>query len=158
MSGKMAIEEIQGTIERCTRRLLVLGPPRSRRLACIRKALMPLGIKPVVIDLRRVRSRQDLDSACKRAGRELGFWDAMIGLEREAKWQRLAIVFHNLDACAGTPGEGPVVDMVWMEAKNRLRGCVAIFTARDANFVARCFGRYTTCRSFIHQISLFGVE
>jgi hypothetical protein len=117
---------------------------------------MPLGITPVVIDLARVRSRRDLDAACKRAGQGEDFWDAMITLERQSKRQRLAIIFHNLDGCAGAPGKDSVVDLVWMEAKNRCRGCLVIFTARDADFVARCFDQYTTCRSFIHQVSLFG--
>jgi hypothetical protein len=151
----MAIEEIQGAIERCTRRLFVLGPPRSRRLDCIRQALRPLGITPVIIDLARVRSRRDLDAACRRAGQGEDFWDAMIKLEAEAKRQRLAIVFHNLDGCTGALDEDTVVDLVWMDTKNHCRGCLVIFTARDPDFVARCFDRYTTCRSFIHQVSLF---
>ena len=150
------VKEIQGAVARCSTRLLVLGPEGSRRLAAVRRALRPLRIRSVVIDLGSVQSRRDLDAACRRTGQGEDFWDAMIKLETEAKRQRLAIVFHNLDGCAGALDEDTVVDLVWMEAKNHCRGCVVIFTARDPDFVARCFDRYTTCRSFIHQVSLFG--
>lgn len=82
----------------------------------------------------------------------------MLRLERQAKRRRVAIIFHNFDGCSGAPGEDTVVDQVWIEAKDHCRGCLVIFTARDPDFVVRCFERFKDCRGFVHQIVIPGAK
>jgi hypothetical protein len=147
------VKEIQDAITSGCRRFFVLGLARSRRLAAVRVALGALGFKLAVIDLGFVRSRRDLDLACRRAALGAEFFAAMIKLERQAKRQRLAVVFHNFDGCFGSPGEDSVVDLVWMEAKNGCRGCKVIFTARNPDFVARCFRQFENCLGFVQLIT-----
>jgi hypothetical protein len=146
------VAEIQNAVGGACRRMFVLGPPGSRRLAAVREAFTPLQIKPVVIDLGPVRLRRDLDAACRRAALGEVFFDAMIKLERQATRRGLAVVFHNFDGCFGSPGEDSVIDLVWMEAKNRCRGCKVIFTARNPAFVERCFKQFQNCRGVVREI------
>ena len=73
-------KQIQGAVARCCRRLLVLGPARSRRLASVRQALAALGFEPAIIDMGSVQTRRDLDAACKRAALGADFFDAMVRL------------------------------------------------------------------------------
>ncbi len=152
------VAEIQDALAGAGRRLFVTTPPRLRRLAAVRQALKSLHIKPIVINLGAVRSRRGLDAACKRAHQGVDFVDAMLKLQRQAKQRRLAVVFHNFDACFGSPGEDSVIDLVWMEAKNHCTGCKVIFTARNPDFVARCFDRYPNCRALVWQITVAGAS
>jgi len=150
------VAEIQNAVGGACRRMFVLGPPRSRRLAAVRQAFTSLHIKPVVIDLGPVRLRRDLDAACRRAALGGGFFDAMIKLERLvqrlATRRHLAVIFHNFDGCFGSPGEDSVIDLVWMEAKNRCRGCKVIFTASNPAFVERCIRQFQNCRGVVREI------
>lgn len=145
--------DIQGAIGRGYRRLLVLGPAGSRRLASSSQALKALGYKVVVFALGSVRSQWDLNAAVRRAKCGASFVDGMGRLERRARRRRVAIVFHDLDGCSGSAGEDCVVDAIWMQARHHCGEYVVVFTARNVEFVSRIFGRFELCRSFVKQIS-----
>lgn len=144
--------DIQGVIGRGCRRLLVLGPAGSRRLASSRQALRALGYKVVVLALGSVRSRSDLDAAVRRAKLGSCFGNGMWKLERQALGRRLAIVFHDLDGCSGSADEDYVVDAIWMQAVEHCGDYLVVFTARDGDFVERCFKRFGPCRAFVYPI------
>ena len=155
--GKV-VEEIRRLIRHGYRRMLVLGPSRSRRLDAVRRALLPLGYRLAVIDLTPVRSRRDLDLAVARATQGRDFYGGIRRLLREAQRRRIAIVFHNLDGCSGTACEDYVVYRVWMEARNHCGSTHVVITARDPDFVVRCFERYEHCRGLVVPIQMAGKD
>jgi hypothetical protein len=146
------VRDIQGAIRRGYRRLLVLGPAGSRRLASSCQALKALGHKVVVLPLGSVRSQVGLDAAVRSAKLGAGFVNGMGQLERKARRRRLAIVFHDLDGCSGSAGEDCVIDAIWMQARHHCGDYLVVFTVRNADFVGRIFNRFEPCRSFVKQI------
>lgn len=151
---KTVVEEIQRVVRHGYRRLMVLGPPGSKRLGAVNRALGPAGIILAVIDLAAVRTRADLDLAVKRATRGADFYGGMRRLIRQAQHRRLAIVFHNFDGCSGSDGEEFVRYRVWFEARNHCGSAIFVFTATDPAFVARCFGQFPNCRTFVYPVDL----
>ena len=148
------ITEMQEAIGHGYRRLLVVGPPRSRRLASVRKAL-GLDFKLVVIDLGSVRSRADLDSAVRRAGNGADFYGGMRRLEQQGQTRRIAVIFHNFDGCFDSPGEDQVVYRIWSEVSYHCISPLVVFTAHKTGFVAR-LGRYGSFRAYVRKITFSG--
>jgi hypothetical protein len=146
------IREIQRAIGRGYRRLLVLGPPRSRRLACVRKALVA-DFKLVIIDLGSVRSRLDLDSAMRRSAKGADFYGAMRRLQRQGQRRRVAIILHNFDGCFGSPGEDEVVYRIWSEVIYHCESPWVVFTTRSPAFVARLIGTFKSFRAYVRRIT-----
>lgn len=151
---KTVVREIQRAIRYGYRRLLVVGPTRSKRLESVQKAFAQFRTRIAVIDLSRVHSRKGLDMAVQRATGSKDFYGGMRKLLRRAQRRRLAIVFHNLDGCSGSFGEEYVVYRVWMEARNHCGSTNVVFTARDPDFVVRCLERYELGRGLVCPINL----
>jgi len=149
------VREIQGAIGRGYRRLLVLGPPRSRRLACVRKAL-GANFKLAIIDLGSVRSRSDLDSAVRRAAKGADFYGGMRRLQRQGQRRRIAIIFHNFDGCFGSPAEDHVVYRIWSEVSYHCESPWVAFTARNPAFVVRLVGSFGSFRAYVRKITFSG--
>lgn len=146
------VREIQGAIGRGYRRLLILGPRRSRRLACVRNALGE-DLKLVIIDLEFVRSRPDLDSATRRSAKGTDFYGAMRRLQREGQRRRVAVIFHNFDGCFGSPGEDEVVYRIWSEVSYHCESPWVVFTARSPAFVGRLVGNFNSFRAYVRRIT-----
>jgi hypothetical protein len=152
------IEEINDALSHGYRRLFVVGPPHSRRLACLRQSLGSKGYKLVIIDLASVQSRFGLDAAVRRATLGKDFVDCMLRLERQSRRCRLAVVFHNIDESRDLSGEAYALDAVWMAAKCNYQLRLVVFTARNLDFPIRCFGRYKNDRAFVRLISFLRAE
>jgi hypothetical protein len=151
-----AVEEIQRAIARGYRRVVVLGPKGSKRLASVRAALKPLNIKLDVIDLEGVRTMHDLDGAARRAGLGRDFQDATAHLERRARRHRVAFAFHNFGECSGLRDDDRVVFAVWLGAKYHCRSSVMVFTTTNPEFMSQCFERFKECRTFVYRVELPG--
>jgi len=151
---KTVVREIQRAIRYGYRRLLVVGPTRSKRLESVRKAFAQFRTRIAVIDLSRVHSRKGLDMAVQRATGSKDFYGGMRKLLRQAQRRRVAIVFHNIDGCCGSLGEEYVVYRVWMEARHHCGSTHTVFTARDPDFVVRCLERYEQGRGLVCPINL----
>jgi hypothetical protein len=150
------VEKIHGALGRGYRRLLVLGPVGSRRLGLVRQALAAWKYNVIVFDLSSVHSRWGLDAMARRAAMGANFADAVWKLERQALRRRLAVVFHNFYGCRDSSDESRVVDAVWMAARGLSGSAIMILTARDSNFVARCFEQFPDDRTFVYPINLEG--
>lgn len=154
LAQKTVVAEIQRSIRQGYHRLLVLGPPHSRRLEAVRSAFATFRTEAIVIELLGVRTRYELDVAFQRATGANDFYGGMRKLMRLAQRRRIAVVFHNLDGCSGLPCEEYVVYRVWMEARHHCGATHVVFTARDPEFVARCFERYERGRNLVYPINL----
>ena len=150
------VEEIQSAVCNGYGRLLVLGPPGSRRLASTQSALRAMGFKVVVVDLGNVRSRRGLDVAIRRATRGKDFYGGMRLLQREAMRRRLAVVFRDFDGCLGLPCEDFVTYRILMEVRHHCPTPLVVFTARSTDFVARCCDRYNSFREYVRIVPFSG--
>ncbi len=146
---------IREAIGRGRRRILVLGPARSRRLAAVRQALGAPGYRLVVVDLASVRSRKDLDRAVLRATRSRDFYAGMGKLEWLAQRRPMAVVFHNLDACSGRPCESAIVYRIWSQLSNHTRTPLAVFTVRDVEFADRCNKSFPSFAEHVRRVTFF---
>jgi hypothetical protein len=146
------VGEIQSAVRNGYGRLLVLGPPGSRRLASTKRALRAMGFKVVVVDLGNVRSRRGLDVAVRRATRGRDFYGGMRLLQRQAMRRRLAVVFRDFDGCLGLPCEDSVTYRIVMEVRHHCPTPLVVFTARSADFVARCCDRYNSFREYVRIV------
>ena len=151
-----AVKEIQRAIAHGYRRILVIGPKGSRRLASVRAALEPLDLKLEVIDLEGVRTSDQLDKAARSAGLGRDFQGAMARLERRARSHRVAFAFHNFGACSGIRDDDRVVYAVWLGAKYHCQSSIMVFTTSNQEFLSRCFERFRECRTFIYRVELVG--
>jgi hypothetical protein len=148
------VEAIQGAVNSSSRRLLVLGPPGSRRLDSVRRALTPLGFKVVVLDIRSVRSRKGLDRALRRLTGERDFYRGMRRLEHRALRRLTVLIVHGIDGCAGSPAEDHVFYRIWSEVCHHCRSPIVVFTAKDSEFVARYVALYKSFRSYVRIIRM----
>jgi hypothetical protein len=151
-----AVKEIQRAIAHGYRRILVIGPKGSRRLASVRAALAPLEIKLGVIDLEGVGSTHDLDRAARKAGLGRDFQGATAQLERRARGHRVAFAFHNFGECSCLRDDDRVVFAVWLGAKYHCQSSIMVFTTTNPEFMSRCFERFKECRTFVYRVELAG--
>jgi len=154
----VAVKNIRRAIAHAYRRILVLGPKGSRRLASVRTALAPLDVQLAVIDLKGVGSIDELDRAAKRAGLGCDFQGAMAQLEKRARRHRVAFAFHNFGECSSLRVDDRVVYAVWLGAKYHCQSSIMVFTTSNEEFLARCFERFRECRTFVYRVELIDAD